>query len=471
MRVGFDEQVFLAQRHGGISRYVVSLVAAFRQDSRLGVDAVTGWRWSDNQHSNAAGLSRRLPLPELSGRLAVLGQGGYFLANAPRRRAARQADILHHTYFHPRFMAPRSPARQVCTVYDMIPELYPESFPTRDPHLAKRRYVATCDMVLCISASARQDIHRPVRRPRRPDAGHAPGRRPGVPAGRRAAVGMPPRYLLFIGRRAGYKDFDVLAQAMTQLADREVSLVVVGGGSFTDDETAGCVGSASAERTLRVNVTDDELCRLYAHALAFVFPSRHEGFGLPTLEAMASGTAVVLADSSSHPEVGGEVARYFPIGDSAALAGQLDLLLGDDALRARLGKEGVRARRSIHLAGNSKGDGRRLPVTAGRLSYPPSRAVAWWSRNHLYVSVSPSRSAICGRQPSALIRDVSSSLRGVPSGLLVSCTMAPRKPTTSATISATSRMVMSSPTPTLIVSARRSSPAGTAAPTPGRRRA
>lgn len=96
-----------------------------------------------------------------------------------------------------------------------------------------------------------------------------------------------------------------------------------------------------ADRVHRVDVRDDELCRLYAHSLAFVFPSRHEGFGLPTLEAMASGAAVVLADSSSHPEVGGDVARYFPIGDHAALASQLDLLIGDDGLRTELGKDGV----------------------------------------------------------------------------------------------------------------------------------
>lgn len=341
MKVGFDEQVFLAQRHGGISRYVVSLVEAFSDSPGLGVDAVQGWRWSDNQHSNAAGLSRALPLPELSGRLALAGQGAYFVANAGRRRTARRADILHHTYFHPRFLAPRSRARHVCTVYDMIPELYPESFPMRDPHLAKRRYVATCDMVLCISESARHDLIEVYGDPGVPMPvtylGVGPEFRPDVAP----PSGVPERYLLFIGRRGGYKDFDVLAEAMTLLEDRGVALVVVGGGAFSDDETARLARLGISDRVRQIGASDQELSRLYAHALAFVFPSRHEGFGLPTLEAMASGTAVVLADSSSHPEVGGEVARYFPIGEPAALAGQLDLLVGDDGLRSRLGKDGI----------------------------------------------------------------------------------------------------------------------------------
>jgi glycosyltransferase involved in cell wall biosynthesis len=286
-------------------------------------------------------VSRRLPVPELDGRLAIAGQGAYFLANTARRRAARRADILHHTYFHPRFMAGGSRARHVCTVYDMIPELYPESFPTRDPHLAKRRYVANCDMVLCISESARQDLIDVYGDPGVPmpvtHLGVGPEFRPDVGP----PSGVPERYLLFIGRRGGYKDFDVLAEAMALLADTEVALVAVGGGSFTDGESARLRHLGISDRVCQISAPDDELCRLYAHALAFVFPSRHEGFGLPTLEAMASGAAVVLADSSSHPEVGGEVARYFPIGDPAALAGQLDLLVGDDALRTQLGKDGV----------------------------------------------------------------------------------------------------------------------------------
>jgi glycosyltransferase involved in cell wall biosynthesis len=341
MRVGYDEQVFLAQRHGGISRYVVSLVEAFVNAPSLDVEVVQGWRWSDNEHSNAAGLSRSLPVPELRGRLALATQGAYYLANTLPRRAARQADILHHTYFHPRFMAKASPSRHVCTVYDMIPELYPESFPMRDPHLAKRQYVASCDMVLCISESARADLVSLYGDPGVPMPVTHLGVGPEFRPDSAAPIGLPHRYLLFVGRRGGYKDFDVLAEAFAGLADREVALVAVGGGSFSNDESSRLSALGIGGRTHQVSVEDDELCRLYAHALAFVFPSRHEGFGLPTLEAMASGAPVVLADSSSHPEVGGDVARYFPVGDVAALTALLDEMIGNEGLRAKLGAEGV----------------------------------------------------------------------------------------------------------------------------------
>src|SRR3954447_18833081 len=158
MRAGYDEQVFLAQARGGISRYVVSLVRAFQADAALDVTPIPGWRWSGNAHSTETGLSRPIPLFDRTGRLTVLGQAGYLLANTSARRAATHADLLHHTYFHPRFRAPRFHGPHVTTVYDMIPELFPSSFPMRNPHLSKQAYVKNSDLVLCISESAKQDM-------------------------------------------------------------------------------------------------------------------------------------------------------------------------------------------------------------------------------------------------------------------------------------------------------------------------
>jgi glycosyltransferase involved in cell wall biosynthesis len=341
MRVGYDEQVFLAQRRGGISRYVVSLVEAFRAAPELGIDAVPGWRWSDNEHSAAAGLSRRLPLPQRDGLLTVAGQGAYFLANTGRRRRARQADILHHTYFHPRFLSSRSAAKQVTTVHDMIPELYPETFDGRNPHLAKREYVQRSDLVLCVSQSAKEDLLAVYG-----DLG-VPIRviHHGVGSGFSPHLGPPAdppgRYLLFVGKRSGYKDFGVLLEAFADLGDPTLTLIAAGGDSFTAEENRQISAAHLQGRVQQRPASDEELRRLYAHAELFVFPSRHEGFGLPTLEAMASGTPVLLANSSSHPEAGGDVAVYFPPGDPAALSTAMASLLQDPARRAALGTAGV----------------------------------------------------------------------------------------------------------------------------------
>lgn len=342
MKVGFDEQVFLAQRHGGISRYVVNLVQSLRADPALGVQPVPGWRFGPNAHAAEAGMARTLPVIDglCDGPLAAAGMGGYYLANAPARRAARKADILHYTYTHPRFFAPRFRGLRVCTVYDMIPELFPDSFPDRDPHVAKRRYVESCDVVLCISQSTRRDLIQVYGDPGVPMPVTYLGVEPAFAPGAARPAGLPERYVLFVGRRGGYKDFAVLAEAFAGLPDDGTTLLTVGG-PFTDDESARLAALGLRGRVRRISAGDAELPGIYAGALAFVFPSRHEGFGLPTLEAMASGTPTVLAGSSSHPEVGGDVARYFPPGDAEALRKVLAELLDDTALRDELGRLGV----------------------------------------------------------------------------------------------------------------------------------
>jgi glycosyltransferase involved in cell wall biosynthesis len=343
VRVGFDEQVFLAQRHGGISRYVVSLIQAFRRDPELGVQPIPGWTCAVNAHAAHAGLSRPLPvLDRLSaGRFAAIGLGGYYVANSRARAAARTADILHYTYTHPRFLAPGFRGVRVCTVYDMIPEMHPESFPERDPHVGKRRFVEACDMVFCISEATRRDLVRIYGDPGVPMPVTYLGVDPAFSANVQAPVQAPARYVLFVGRRDGYKDFATLADAFARLPDDGTVLIAVGGGQFTDAELARLAGLGIAGRTRQVDADDATLPAWYAGALAFVFPSRYEGFGLPTLEAMASGTATVLADSSSHPEVGGDVARYFPPGDADSLRQVLAEILGDAQLRAALAQRGV----------------------------------------------------------------------------------------------------------------------------------
>jgi alpha-1,3-rhamnosyl/mannosyltransferase len=83
------------------------------------------------------------------------------------------------------------------------------------------------------------------------------------------------------------------------------------------------------------SLADEELPGAYSRATIFVFPSQHEGFGLPVLEAMASGVPTVLARATSLPEVGGDAAAYFAPGDSSDLACTLSELMGNrDRMKA-----------------------------------------------------------------------------------------------------------------------------------------
>jgi glycosyltransferase involved in cell wall biosynthesis len=90
-------------------------------------------------------------------------------------------------------------------------------------------------------------------------------------------------------------------------------------------------------------VDDAELARLYGRCAVFCYPSLAEGFGLPVLEAMAAGAAVLTSDRSSLPEVGGDAVAYADPTDATDVAVRLEELLLDPGRRAELGKR-ARAR-------------------------------------------------------------------------------------------------------------------------------
>jgi glycosyltransferase involved in cell wall biosynthesis len=215
---------------------------------------------------------------------------------------------------------------RVVTVFDMTPELFPEYFRLGNPHFAKRKYCAVSDDVISISQNTADDMAR-LYSPAILDKTHT------IPFGvgeqffgpYTSELHLPERYLLFVGVRGGYKDFPAALEAWRALAqdDAELAFVVAGGGAFSAEEERLLESTGMRTRIHRVSPSDATMPELYERAEVFLFPSRYEGFGLPTLEALATGTPVVLADASCSREVGGEAALYFEPGDVRGLIARI----------------------------------------------------------------------------------------------------------------------------------------------------
>lgn len=327
MRVTFDDQIATSQTHGGISRYFSELIKEFVSDRVLGVHADPP-TYVRSMHYLTAGLGRSLP--------------GTFGRHARPLRAANRAvsllrtirpEIVHHTYYDAAYLERYADAPfQVTTIYDMIPELLPGFFPHGNPHRDKRAFVESANLILCISESTKRDLISVYGVQRAPIVVTPLGVDPVFSPTRPRIAALPQQYILYVGTRTGYKDFFVLAEAFAQtpLPASGIVLVAIGGGAFSPDEWGEFRRLGIEERVNQVALADNELASAYGHALCFVYPSRYEGFGLPTLEAMASGCPTVLARSSSHPEVGGDAAVYFPPEHVGGLAAVLDRV-GQDA--------------------------------------------------------------------------------------------------------------------------------------------
>ena len=337
MRVFYDPQTFLRQRTGGISRLFTDLIREFDQDPNLGVDAALAFRWSSNAYA-----TRDLPSRRLRATPNWLPRGVVYAPWWVRgSRVPSGCDIVHRTYYSGRFLGVPAGVKQVTTVYDMIPELFAGTDQFTATHLQKRRYVEECDLVVCISESTRQDmvalygdVARSVRViPLAVQAGFGPDQE--------RLAGLPSEYVMYVGARKGYKDFRLLPEALEVLRGQgnEVPLVIVGK-PLTVEEEADISRRGLASSTTCVQLTDAELRRAYANSSLIVQTSRYEGFGLTPLEGMASGVPVVVANASSMPEVGGDIAQYFAPGDAEDLARVMLRALTDDVLRRELATRG-----------------------------------------------------------------------------------------------------------------------------------
>ena len=165
------------------------------------------------------------------------------------------------------------------------------------------------------------------------------------------SVGIRSPYLLHVGTFSYRKNLPTLLRAIALLRSRgkwENRQLVLAGSQDVPLKGAHDVFDTIAQLELSDSVVllghipDQHVPGLYASALALVMPSLYEGFGLPILEAMASGTPVISSNTSSLPEVAGDAALFFPPDDAQALASAIETLLGNGSLAEQLRDKGLK---------------------------------------------------------------------------------------------------------------------------------
>lgn len=263
--------------------------------------------------------------------------------------------------FHsPNYMLPflafgrRGAPRAVVTIHDLIPLLFPHYTPRALKtrllpvfRLVMREAARRASAIVVPSRSTADDVIRELRLP--------PSRRDRVvaipeAAGAQFAPASEPtaagRTILFVGRRDPYKNLPTLIRAFAAVRRDvpEARLVVVGPPDprYPEAEQAAAESGAGGAIEWRGYVDGPGLIRAYHEAAVFALPSRYEGFGLPVLEAMASGAPVVCGNRSSLPEIAGDAAVLVDPDSVDAIATALVDVLRRPDMAAGLRARGLR---------------------------------------------------------------------------------------------------------------------------------
>jgi glycosyltransferase involved in cell wall biosynthesis len=348
MRILYDYQIFCLQQYGGISRYFYELanhIAALVEHS---VEIFAPFYTCQYLTARGVATHKGRKIPKLSGLEKVTAWSidaalAYLLSSSQSG-----VDVFHATYYSGVDCCTRS-SKKIITVHDMIYEKFSDQFPGKDKmRQMKKNAIIRADHIICVSDNTRRDLLNllPVPENKTSVIYHGSSF---YKKTKNKSFPIRKPYLLFIGQRDGYKNFDILLRAFAHSSKlrKDFLLICFGGGTFSSVERKRIATlGLSLQDVIHVRGDDADLAGFYGEAAAFVYPSLYEGFGIPLLEAMALSCPVVCSNASSFPEVVGNAADLFDPFDEESLRSTIervvfsmehrDFLIGRGLDRARL---------------------------------------------------------------------------------------------------------------------------------------
>jgi glycosyltransferase involved in cell wall biosynthesis len=341
LRIGIDGRAF-ASPAAGVRRYISELVPALlASDGSLDLVALGGA--ADSVPTGVHHVREPWHPPTNLGWVTV---------GIPRAARRASVDLIHS----PAYTGPlRAAVPTVLTIHDVSYERHPEWYPYRRDWLRRtfyRRSARAAAHILTVSEFSRGEIAAAY--------GISPDRLTVAPLGASEifgkgdaplSVSLPEGvarpFLLHVGDLHERRNLSIVVHALMdarrRLAPPSLSLVLAGVDRGVGDRLAAVAADdGAAEAVIRLGaVSEPTLRSLYHGAVALVYPSRYEGFGLPLVEAMASGTPVLASRAASIPEVVGESGILLDPDDPTRWADAIVHVMSDPVLRARLRADGL----------------------------------------------------------------------------------------------------------------------------------
>jgi glycosyltransferase involved in cell wall biosynthesis len=339
VKILYDHQCFAIQQYGGISRYHYHLIKELNKLNN--VKAELALKYSNNYYIHSdkdfevkqffpqkSFLLKRTILDYINRTLSIplIKNGNY--------------DIFHPTYYNPYFFKYLKDKPFIITAHDTIQEMFPEIINGIDKTLEYKNFIfSVAKFIIANSENTKKDLMRIYSIPsNKITVVYLAASISKDMAAIREKLNLPEKYILFVGTRDFYKNFENFILAVEPLLKdhKELFVITAGGGYFTKSELNLFESRKIKDKVIFKEADDTILATLFANALAFVFPSKYEGFGIPVLEAMNCDCPVIISSTSSLPEVGGDAAVYFNPEDIEDIRQKIQKVVFNSELRQEL---------------------------------------------------------------------------------------------------------------------------------------
>lgn len=248
--------------------------------------------------------------------------------------------------------------RSVVTMHDLIFEKYPEQFNPADVKIYRSKFRHACEksnLIIAVSEQTKKDIIDLYRIPGekirvcyqscRPDFFHDISESDLQAV--RLKFALPEKYFIYVGSIIERKNLHRIIEAMSAMdASCRLPLVVIGTGSSYREKAGKLIEKSGLENQVLFlsekgfSISEHDLHALYKMSEALIYPSLYEGFGIPILEALASGTPVITSKTSCLPEAGGPGSLYVNPLDTDDIARAMTKILSDESGSAEMIKQG-----------------------------------------------------------------------------------------------------------------------------------
>ncbi|AJI47693.1 glycosyltransferase family 4 protein [Francisella philomiragia] len=340
MKILYDHQIFTEQKYGGISRYFYELIREFHQQKNIDFDVSlflsNNYYISDKEYADYINF---LPNTKFKGKWRIYNT--FNKIKTINLLKKNEFDVFHPTYYDPYFLKYIGNKPYVLTIHDMIHEKFSDMFSLNDTvRRNKKLLVEKAIKIIAISENTKKDLIDllKVDENKIEVIYHGNSLAFNKDISESSNMYIPEKYILFVGERRIYKNFDFFIESVTPILTKNKDLFIVcaGGLEFNKKDLEKFSQAGILNQIIQYNIDDNSLAYLYNNALMFIFPSLYEGFGIPILEAFACDCPVLCSNTSSLPEVAGDAALYFDPYSMESIKNTVEYALSNKKVREDL---------------------------------------------------------------------------------------------------------------------------------------